>query len=446
LNINSKERDVFMNKGLLACYICGSKDIFKYPTFVNGFELHSCKSCETGFTHPLPSDQYLRDYYDRSEWFEGGEFGGYENYEKQSRSSDELVKRILSEFDSKEGLSVLDVGCGYGSHLAIASAKGWKCFGVEKYKHARAQAMTKLKNSAFISENILDLPNRPFDLVLILDTIEHLTNPREMFYELFSIGAISENTVVAITTPNAGPSIASLKLDAWKYCHPPSHLFYFSKISFEFLLTELRFGSVTVEGMHPQLDEQGVVQSEGLFVSARGSDFEEFMHERYVPGTWSFLAKYEHIPRYSFANRYIKGSRVLDFGCGTGYGSLSLAKFADHVTGLDIDVSAIKYANSKHVLPNLDYVVSSSLGAELVNNSFDVITCFEMIEHVDQPTQVAAVKSFKKLLAVDGTLIISTPNPVVTSKYGPNLYHLREMSKGEFLELLRPEFKYVQII
>ena len=75
------------------------------------------------------------------------------------------------------------------------------------------------------------------------------------------------------------------------------------------------------------------------------------MQERYVPGTWSRLAAYEHLPRYALARQLANGTRVLDFGCGTGYGAASLAEVAESVVGIDIDAGVIEWSNT-HRNPN----------------------------------------------------------------------------------------------
>jgi glycosyltransferase involved in cell wall biosynthesis/2-polyprenyl-3-methyl-5-hydroxy-6-metoxy-1,4-benzoquinol methylase len=184
----------------------------------------------------------------------------------------------------------------------------------------------------------------------------------------------------------------------------------------------------------------------GLLCEAQGSDFVQFMQERYVPGTWSKLAEYEHVPRYTFANQFISGGKVLDFGCGTGYGSAILADTAGSVIGLDIDAAAIKWAEQTHLNPRLSFECRNDIGKGLPDQSFDGVTCFEMIEHVDHETQIAVISNISRLLTKEGKLIISTPNPDVTALYGENPYHIREMTKNEFKELLSPFFEHFVIL
>ena len=54
----------------------------------------------------------------------------------------------------------------------------------------------------------------------------------------------------------------------------------------------------------------------------------EFTGERVIPGQVNDDLWSEHVARYAFARRYAEGKRVLDAGCGAGYGSAELAQSA----------------------------------------------------------------------------------------------------------------------
>ena len=89
-----------------------------------------------------------------------------------------------------------------------------------------------------------------------------------------------------------------------------------------------------------------------------------------------------------------KGLNVLDFGCGTGYGTAMLAKEASSVVGVDISEEALRWANQSHRNPKLRFDCRSDLAEGLPDSSVDLVTCFEMIEHVDQETQKLVIKNF----------------------------------------------------
>ena len=435
------------------CPVCGNSKKINLLCNINAFDIFKCGACGSDFVFPMPVAEALKSYYDREVWFEGGEPGGYKNYDQQTAWSVDAIKPVFDEFQGASGLSVLDIGCGYGTHLELAASMGWKCFGVEVSDHARKIAKQRLGGKAYIVESTSDLIPHEFDLVLILDVIEHLPSPYTLLYSLFSIGAITSKTRIVISTPNAGSVDAQNNPAEWAYRHPPSHLVYYSASTLRFLLEKLHFSDVKVAGVSPLELQVGEPQCSenhagysGLWATASGSDFTEFMRERYVPGTWSKIAEYEHLPRYQLAGRDVIGKKVLDFGCGTGYGSSALSEHASSVVGLDIDQAAIAWARATHHNPNLTFHCCDDLGATLASSSFDVVTCFEMIEHVDYATQKAAIASISRLLHAEGLFIISTPNPEITKLYGANPYHLREMTLSEFREILKPYFLHIKIV
>ena len=409
----------------------------------------------------MPDAATLTAYYDREAWFEGGERGGYVNYDDQTAHLLPFFEGILDAFGARgDGRSVLDVGCGYGSHLAIAHERGWKCFGIEVSDHARRVIAERYGRSMFVVDSAEHLIPHEFDLIVMLDVLEHLPDPYDTFYTLFAKGAITPKTKVVIGTPNARSAEAIADPAGWVFRHPPSHLVYFSAESLTRLLSTLRFNSIDVRGLFESRVEREPAGYEnersplneklsafaGLLCEASGSDFVEFMRERYVPGTWSRLAAYEHVPRYLFARNLARGVRALDFGCGTGYGTAILAEAAKSVVGVDIDASALEWARSHHTAANISFDHRDDLGAGLAAGSFDLIACFEMIEHVPEELQVKTIESFARLVTDKGIAVISTPNPEITKLYGSNPYHLREMTEAEFTELLRTHFPYVKLL
>jgi 2-polyprenyl-3-methyl-5-hydroxy-6-metoxy-1,4-benzoquinol methylase/glycosyltransferase involved in cell wall biosynthesis len=414
---------------------------------VRGFQINSCSECRADYVINPPNNKELAAFYDRSEWFEGGETGGYSNYDSQTESSIDRIKKFLSTFVG-EKQAILDVGCGYGNHLELAASLGWECFGIEPSDHAREIAIKRLGNRAMIVKYAEELIPHLFDVVLMLDVIEHVIEPQSLFYPLFALGGIKETTTILLSTPNAGSTEAINSPSTWRYRHPPSHLVFYSEIALKQLFHNLRFKEVSVHGIHPTEagGPDGLSNYHGLEAIACGSDFHDFMHERYVPSTWSEIAEYEHFPRYALACRFATDLKVLDFGCGTGYGTAILAAHADSAVGVDIDASALEWAGRCHRLPNLSFQRSVDFLACYVDQTFDMVTCFEMIEHVSEADQDRTIQALARVLRPEGLLFISTPNPEITSLYGANPYHLRERNREEFLELLSASFKSVQLL
>ena len=231
------------------CPVSGSTNVKKLCV-VDGYEIWRCAESATDFVWPMPTDQELTDYYNRAAYFEGGEHGGYTNYDVQTEPSLQMVTELLDRFPASDGkLSVLDVGCSYGSHLRLAADRQWQCFGVELSAHARQMAKERHGDLMTVVERAEDLPNRRYDLVLMLEVIEHLKDPYPLFATLFDKGAIGPDTLVAITTPNARSNDAIADPAKWEFRHPPSHLVYYSAQTFKLLMQRLGFKDVFVRGL-----------------------------------------------------------------------------------------------------------------------------------------------------------------------------------------------------
>ena len=79
----------------------------------------------------------------------------------------------------------------------------------------------------------------------------------------------------------------------------------------------------------------------------------EFTGERVIPGQVDVNLWNEHKARYAFAARLSRHKRVLDLGCGSGYGTCDLAQFAYSVAGVDVAREALDYATQAYRAPNI---------------------------------------------------------------------------------------------
>lgn len=169
--------------------------------------------------------------------------------------------------------------------------------------------------------------------------------------------------------------------------------------------------------------------------------------ERFLPNVGVQIAN-EHYLRYLFALDLVAGKSVLDCPSGEGYGSNILSSKARGVIGVDISPDAVLHCQDKYQKENLHFKTASMADLSMfADESFDVITCFEGIEHVDQDVQHKALGEFKRVLKNDGLLIISTPNKKVYSDIPnyKNEYHVKEFYEEEFGGFLRLEFPFVSL-
>ena len=172
----------------------------------------------------------------------------------------------------------------------------------------------------------------------------------------------------------------------------------------------------------------------------------EWTGERYLPWIRNATISYEHLHRYAFAARFAQGKRVLDLGSGEGYGSSILARTASSVLGVDIDCESIQHASAKYPKENLTFSVGSFAHVPSADHVFDLIVCFEAIEHIENQHEL--LSEVKRLLAPDGLFLVSTPNKTAyrTESEEKNQFHVNELEPAEFEELLRQYFREITFL
>jgi len=171
----------------------------------------------------------------------------------------------------------------------------------------------------------------------------------------------------------------------------------------------------------------------------------QFTGERIVPEADNCEPQFaekmyqEHVARYAFAAQWIQGKRVLDVGCGVGYGSRWMAQNgAQSVRAFDLSEGAIGHAKQFYGHEKITFEVASATDFDF-GERFDVVTCFELIEHVDAQREV--IQCIRRALKDDGVLIISTPRALDQKR---THFHTKEFSEQEFRALLQESFPEVR--
>ena len=101
--------------------------------------------------------------------------------------------------------------------------------------------------------------------------------------------------------------------------------------------------------------------------------------------------------------------KALDIGCGRGEWISLLNENGFNARGIDINESMVRLASQK----GLNAAVSDALGElkSLEENSLDIITAFQVVEHIKFDDVLELIKEAKRVLAPCGILILETPNP-----------------------------------
>jgi 2-polyprenyl-6-hydroxyphenyl methylase/3-demethylubiquinone-9 3-methyltransferase len=150
--------------------------------------------------------------------------------------------------------------------------------------------------------------------------------------------------------------------------------------------------------------------------------------------------------RLGYIERFIslKGKRVLDVGCGGGILSESMARQGAEVTGIDMGEAPLEVARL-HLLEsgldvNYERIPVERLAQEQPE-SYDLVTCMEMLEHVPDPASV--VRACARLTKPDGHTFFSTlnrnPKSYLFAIIGAE-YLLQLLPKGthDYAKFIRP--------
>ena len=141
----------------------------------------------------------------------------------------------------------------------------------------------------------------------------------------------------------------------------------------------------------------------------------------------------------------IRGKRVLDVGCGGGILAEAMAEHGANVVGIDLGAKALGVARLHALesgIENLDYIESSAEALALEQaDSFDVVTCMEMLEHGPDPA--STVRACATLARPGGWVFFSTINrnpksfllAIVGAEY---LLDLLPRGTHEYARFLRP--------
>lgn len=174
--------------------------------------------------------------------------------------------------------------------------------------------------------------------------------------------------------------------------------------------------------------------------------------ERVNEGTWlPPWVRYQHEARYAWAAQRARDCIVLDAACGTGYGAKRLIEHgASSVSGFDLSAEAIEIARRNNVAHHVTFEIGDVAQLPVADASIDLYLSFETIEHLADDR--AYLVEARRVLKADGRLICSTPNrkltnPGTTIDDKPfNPFHLREYTRDELHERLRPHFSQIDFL
>jgi SAM-dependent methyltransferase len=149
-----------------------------------------------------------------------------------------------------------------------------------------------------------------------------------------------------------------------------------------------------------------------------------------------------HLKVYRFASQFCQGKKVLDVGCGTGYGTSYLAESAVLAVGIDLSRQAIRYARRHYKNPQLRFLRMNAESLVFPERSFDFIISTENFEHLGDHR--ANLREMSRVLTDAGMLLLATPDHEMFLGID-NPYHTHEFTYDELLHMVQEFFCECQI-
>ena len=221
---------------LRPCPICGSREL------ASVFDpIKRCRRCKLGFVNPLGNyrgeheteDYFLNDYLPLH----------LANRESSLAERRAYLAAMRRRFSLPARPRLLDVGCALGFMLQEATMAGWEASGIETSPFAARYSAehTGCRVHTGTLENAA-LASACFDVVTLMDVIEHVAEPRGLISEIHRI--LRPGGGLFIVTPNFDSLFVRLyglrAYGVW----PDQHVVYFQPSSLSRLLRDVGFKTV----------------------------------------------------------------------------------------------------------------------------------------------------------------------------------------------------------
>ncbi len=148
---------------------------------------------------------------------------------------------------------------------------------------------------------------------------------------------------------------------------------------------------------------------------------------------WYFRGKRAIISRFLSRQPERQGMKILDVGCGTGINMQLLSSFGE-TYGIDLNSAALNFCRQRK-LPNL--ALSSIERLPFKSNTFDLVTCLDVLYHKGVKDDVAALKELERV-AKSGALLLITESALkqLWSEHDQAVEARTRYSLGDFREKL----------
>lgn len=223
----------------MLCPFCKKETKFLYT--ISRFEppltIFQCPECKLQMQHQTnPHQYYTKDYFNGTSpysYFDERKYFQYCEYVWKARLK--TIKRY-----KPPPARLLDVGCSFGGFLLTALKEGYEAFGIDISPYV----VEEVKNHPILQQrislsNVLDYtPPQTFDIITLIEVIEHLPEPEKVFQKLYDL--LNSGGLLIIQTANFDGLQAKLFKEHYHY-YLPGHLYYYSKTNLTRILKTYGF-------------------------------------------------------------------------------------------------------------------------------------------------------------------------------------------------------------
>ena len=233
------------------CRLCGEAEMllkYEITRFDPAFNVYECASC--GFLQQDISENEAYDFYDEA-YYRGKKAYSYIDERNMEKASREVWKARFRHWKKLEHAGIprrfLDVGCSFGGLMQTGMEAGYESYGAEVSAYSGAYARERFGEKHVFTGNIerISLPKDFFNIVSMIEVIEHLYNPRKAVENIFA--SLKEKGLLVIQTANMA-GLQAQKAGADYHYFLPGHLSYFNRFNLERLLLETGFSKTRFVG------------------------------------------------------------------------------------------------------------------------------------------------------------------------------------------------------
>lgn len=167
---------------------------------------------------------------------------------------------------------------------------------------------------------------------------------------------------------------------------------------------------------------------------------------------WDSVEEYilylKQFAAYKFAKRFVINKKLLEIGCGAGYGADYISNFASDFVAIDMSKINVSYCQAEYPKDNLIFMTADATKLPFKDNHFDVAMSFQVIEHIEPKNVLDYLTEIKRVLRSGGIFICSTPNKklrLLPFQKPWNPEHKKEYTSKEFKKLLINVFDVVEV-